>query len=125
MVQAIEQGYVQRQIEQAAYEYGQSLETGDRVVVGVNKFREEHEAEPEIFVVPEDTEQKQIEEIRMVKSSRSEQKVQASLDGVERTAQTDDNLMPAILEAVRAYATTGEICQRLEQVFGEYEPILS
>ena len=61
----------------------------------------------------------------MVKRSRSDQKVQASLDAVERTAQTDDNLMPAILEAVRAYATTGEVCQRLEQVFGEYEPILS
>jgi methylmalonyl-CoA mutase N-terminal domain/subunit len=125
MVQAIEQGYVQRQIEQAAYEYGQSLETGARVIVGVNRFREEHEPEPEIFLVPEDTEQKQIEEIRMVKRSRSEQKVQASLDAVERTAQTDDNLMPAILEAVRAYATMGEICQRLEHVFGEYEPILS
>ncbi len=125
MVQAIEQGYIQRQIEQAAYEYGQSLETGTRVIVGVNRFREEHEPEPEIFLVPEDTEQKQIEEIRMVKRSRSEQKVQASLDAVERTAQTDDNLMPAILEAVRAYATTGEICQRLEHVFGEYEPILS
>ena len=125
MVQAIEQGYVQRHIEQAAYEYGQSLETGERVIVGVNKFREEHEPEPETFLVPEDTEQKQIEAIRMVKRSRSDQKVQASLDAVERTAQTDDNLMPAILEAVRAYATTGEVCQRLEQVFGEYEPILS
>ena len=125
MVPAIEQGYVQRQIEQAAYEYGQSLETGERVIVGVNRFREEHEPEPEIFLVPEDTEQKQIEEIKMVKKSRSDQKVQASLDAVERTAHTDDNLMPAILEAVRAYATTGEICQRLEQVFGEYEPILS
>ena len=125
MVPAIEQGYVQRQIEQAAYEYGQSLETGERVIVGVNRFREEHESEPEIFLVPEDTEQKQIEEIKMVKKSRSDQKVQASLDAVERTAHTDDNLMPAILEAVRAYATTGEICQRLEQVFGEYEPILS
>ena len=125
MVQAIEQGYVQRQIEQAAYEYGQSLETDARVIVGVNRFREENEPEPELFLVPEDTEQKQIEEIRMVKRSRSEQKVQASLDAVERTAQTDDNLMPAILEAVRAYATMGEICQRLEHVFGEYEPILS
>lgn len=125
MVQAIEQGYVQRHIEQAAYEYGQSLETGARVIVGVNRFREAHEPEPEIFLVPEDTEHKQIEEIRLVKRGRSEQKVQASLDAVERTAQTDDNLMPAILEAVRAYATTGEICQRLEQVFGEYEPILS
>lgn len=124
MVQAIEQGYVQRQIEQAAYEYGQSVETGSRVIVGVNKFREEHEPEPETFLVPEDTEQKQIEAIRMVKRNRSEQKVQESLGAVERAAQTDDNLMPAILEAVRAYATTGEICQRLEHVFGEYEPIL-
>ena len=125
MVQAIEQGYVQRHIEEAAYEYGQSLETGARVIVGVNRFREEHEPEPAIFLVPEDTEQKQIDEIRLVKKSRSEQTVQASLDAVERTAHTDDNLMPVILEAVRAYATTGEICQRLEQVFGEYEPIVS
>ena len=125
MVQAIEQGYIQRHIEEAAYEYGQSLETGARVVVGVNRFREEHEPEPAIFLVPEDTEQKQIEEIRLVKKNRSEQRVQATLDAVERTAHTDDNLMPPILEAVRAYATTGEICQRLEQVFGEYEPIVS
>ena len=125
MVQAIEQGYVQRHIEEAAYEYGQSLETGARVIVGVNRFREEHEPEPAIFLVPEDTEQKQIDEIRLVKKSRSEQTVQASLDAVERTAHTDDNLMPVILEAVRTYATTGEICQRLEQVFGEYEPIVS
>ncbi|MDF2756604.1 MAG: methylmalonyl-CoA mutase, N-terminal domain [Nitrospira sp.] len=125
MVQAIEQGYVQRHIEEAAYEYGQSLETGARVIVGVNRFREEHEPEPAIFLVPEDTEKKQIDEIRLVKKSRSEQKVQASLDAVERTAHTDDNLMPVILESVRAYATTGEICQRLEQVFGEYEPIVS
>ena len=124
MVQAIEEGYVQRQIEEAAYVYGQSVETGARVIVGVNRFRQAEEPGPEIFVVPEETEQKQIEEIRRVKKSRSEQTVQASLEAVERTAKTDDNLMPAILEAVRAYATTGEICQRLEQVFGEYEPIL-
>jgi methylmalonyl-CoA mutase, N-terminal domain len=124
MVQAIEQGYVQRQIEQAAYDYGQSLETGARVIVGVNKFREEHEPEPETFLVPEDTEPKQIEGIRMVKRNRSEQKVQDSLEAIERAAQTDDNLMPAILDAVRAYATTGEICQRLENVFGVYEPML-
>ena len=124
MVQAIEQGYVQRQIEQAAYDYGQSLETGARVIVGVNKFREEHEPEPETFLVPEDTEPKQIEGIRMAKRNRSEQKVQDSLEAIERAAQTDDNLMPAILDAVRAYSTTGEICQRLENVFGVYEPML-
>ena len=125
MVHAIEQGYVQRQIEEAAYEYGQSVETGARVIVGVNRFRDEHDPEPALFLVPEDTEQKQIDAIRMVKKSRSEQQVRASLDAVERSARTDENLMPAILDAVRAYATTGEICQRLEQVFGEYEPILT
>jgi methylmalonyl-CoA mutase, N-terminal domain len=124
IVQAIEQGYVQREIEQAAYEYGRSIETGGRIIVGVNKFREEHEPEPEVFVVPEDTEHKQIEAIRMVKRSRSERKVREALAAVQGAAQTNDNLMPSILEAVRAYATTGEICQRLEQVFGEYEPLL-
>lgn len=125
MVQAIEQGYVQRWIEQAAYDDGQSLETGARIVVGVNKFREEQAPEPATFLVPEDTEQRQIEAISRVKRSRSEQRVHAALRAIEEAAQTDDNLMPAILEAVRAYATMGEICQRLEHVFGEYEPILS
>ncbi len=125
MIQAIEQGYVQRQIEQAAYEYGRSIETGARIIVGVNRFREEREPEPdEVFFVPEDTEQRQVEEIRRIKSTRSQQKVHETLAVVERVARQDDNLMPAILDAVRAYATTGEICQRLESVFGEYEPIL-
>ena len=68
MVAAIEQGYVQREIEQAAYAYGQSVETGSRIIVGVNKFREEQEPEPEVFVVPEDTERKQIEELEKTKS---------------------------------------------------------
>ncbi|HET9961528.1 MAG TPA: methylmalonyl-CoA mutase family protein [Nitrospiraceae bacterium] len=125
MVQAIEQGHIQRQIEQAAYEYGQSIECGERIVVGVNRFRGEHEAETETFLVPEDTEQKQIEEIRLVKSRRSETKAQKALDAVERAAKTDDNLMPPILDAVRAYATTGEVCARLANVFGEYEPTVN
>lgn len=122
MVAAIEQGYVQRQIEQAAYAYGRSVETGSRIIVGVNRLREEHEPEPEVFVVPEDTERKQIEEITRAKRSRDEQTVQRRLDAVERAAHSEENLMPVIMEAVRAYATVGEICQRLQNVFGEYEP---
>jgi methylmalonyl-CoA mutase N-terminal domain/subunit len=93
--------------------------------VGVNRFRGEHEAETETFLVPEDTEQKQIEEIRLVKSRRSETTAQKALDAVERAAKTDDNLMPPILDAVRAYATTGEVCARLANVFGEYEPTVN
>ena len=122
MVAAIEQGYVQRQIEEAAYAYGRSVETGSRIIVGVNRLREEHEPEPEVFVVSEDTERKQIEEITRAKKSRDEQTVQRRLDAVERAAHSEDNLMPVIMEAVRAYATVGEICQRLQNVFGEYEP---
>jgi len=122
MVAAIEQGYVQREIEQAAYAYGQSVETGSRIIIGVNKFREEHEPEPEVFVVPEDTERKQIEELAKAKRSRDEELVQRRLDAVERTGQSEENLMPVIMDAVRAYATVGEICQRLQNVFGEYEP---
>lgn len=122
MVAAIEQGYVQLQIEQAAYDYGRAVETGARRIVGVNTLREEQEREPELFVVPEGTERKQIEEITRAKKSRDEQTVQRRLDAVERAARSEDNLMPVILEAVRAYATVGEICQRLQNVFGEYEP---
>jgi len=122
MVAAIEQGYVQREIEQAAYAYGRSVETGSRIIVGVNKFREEQEPEPEVFVVPEDTERKQIEELAKAKRTRDEELVQRRLDAVERVAQSEENLMPVIMDAVRAYATVGEICQRLQNVFGEYEP---
>ena len=124
MVAAIEQGYVQRQIEQAAYEYGRTIETGTRLVVGVNTLQEEHEPESEIFVVPEGIEAKQIEEMSRAKNSRDNAAVQRNLASLEKVAQTDENLLPAILEAVRAYATVGEICQRLEQVFGEYEPTM-
>ena len=122
MVAAIEQGYVQRQIEQAAYDYGRSVETGARRIVGVNTLREEQEREPELFVVPEDTERKQIEELARTKQSRDEQTVQRRLAAVEQAAHGEENLMPVIMDAVRAYATVGEICQRLQNVFGEYEP---
>jgi methylmalonyl-CoA mutase N-terminal domain/subunit len=125
MVAAIEQGYVQRQIEQAAYAYGQSVESGARIIVGVNRFREEQEREPEVFVMPEDTERKQIEALTSVKRSRDEETVGRRLDTVERAAHGQNNLMPVIMDAVRAYATVGEICQRLQNVFGEYEPAVS
>jgi methylmalonyl-CoA mutase, N-terminal domain len=124
MVPAIEQGYVQRHIEQAAYEYGQSIETGARIMVGVNKFQQEQEQEPTVFAVPEDTEQKQVDELRRVKRGRHAEQVERALARIEQVAHSDDNLMPAILDAVRVSATMGEICQRLEQVFGGYDPML-
>ena len=121
MVVAIEQGYVQREIDHAAYSYGRSVESGERIIVGVNKLREEKEPETDVFVVPEETEQRQIEELIRVKKSRDEDVAQRRLDEIERVARSDENLMPAIMNAVRAYATVGEICSRLQNVFGLYE----
>ena len=120
MVGAIEQGYVQKRIEQAAYEYGRSIETGERVIVGVNKFQEGQGPEPELFAVPEDMERDRIDALARTKAGRDRETVQKALAAVERAAQGDENLMPSILDAVRASASVGEICRSLQTVFGEH-----
>ncbi len=120
MVAAIESGYVQRQIEQSAYQYGQSIESGDRVIVGVNKFASSEPPPIDLFEVPGSTARRQIEKLRRVRVRRDADRVSASLAAVARTAAGDGNLMPPILEAVRAYATIGEICVALAGAFGEY-----
>jgi methylmalonyl-CoA mutase N-terminal domain/subunit len=120
MVAAIESGYVQRQIEESAYRYGQSIERGDRVIVGVNKFAAAEAPQIDLFEVPESTAQRQVEKLRQVRAARDADLVSGALAAVARTAAGDGNLMPPILEAVRAYATVGEICRALAGVFGEY-----
>lgn len=120
MVSAIEQGYVQKQIEESAYLYGRSVEESERIVVGVNKFKQEQEAECNTFIVPEETERKQIETLKRTKASRNQNKVDETLAAIEEAARGDANLMPFIIDAVRAYASTGEICRSLQKVFGEY-----
>ena len=125
MAAAIEQGYVQRQIEQAAYEYGQAVERGSRVIVGVNKFKEGSAPNLSIFAHPQESERKQVESLAQVKASRDQAQVRKALDAIEDSARGNENLMPPILDAVRAYASVGEICSALETVFGEYtEPFI-
>jgi methylmalonyl-CoA mutase N-terminal domain/subunit len=124
MVAAIESGYVQRQIEQSAYRYGQSIECGDRVIVGVNKFASNDPPQIDLFEVPDSTTQRQLERLRQVRSARDGDRVSAALKAITHTAAGNGNLMPPILEAVRTYATVGEICSTLAAVFGEYmDPI--
>jgi methylmalonyl-CoA mutase N-terminal domain/subunit len=120
MVAAIEAGYVQKQIEQSAYHFGQSIESGDRVIVGVNKFAASDEPQMELFEVPDSTSQRQVDKLRRVRAERDADRAQAALAAIKQTAAGDGNLMPPILEAVRAYATIGEICTALAGVFGEY-----
>lgn len=120
VVSAIEQGFIQRQIEESAYRFGQSIETGDRVIVGVNKFQAKDDAKVELFEVPEATQQRQISKVKQIKATRDQARVDAAIRAVIDTARGTGNLMPPILEAVRAYATVGEICKALAGVFGEY-----
>ncbi len=120
MVNAIEQGYVQEQIERAAYALGQAIETGDRVIVGVNKYQEQSEELADIFSVPEEVEKKQIDRLAKTKSGRDAESLRRALSAIEEVARRKENLMPSILTAVRAYASVGEICAALQNVFGEY-----
>jgi methylmalonyl-CoA mutase, N-terminal domain len=119
-VAAIESGYMQSEIQEAAVSQQQEIESGERVVVGVNKFRSGEEPEPTIFRVNTELARGQMERLRRVRAERDGAKAQASLAHLREIAQSDANLMPAILDAVRAYATLGEICGELRAVWGEY-----
>jgi methylmalonyl-CoA mutase N-terminal domain/subunit len=120
MVAAIEQGFVQKQIEESAYRYGQSIDNGERVIVGVNKFTSDEPPTIDLFEVPESTTQRQLDKLRGVRDSRAVARVDAALAAVKQAAAGSENLMPPILAAVRAYATVGEICSTLAGVFGEF-----
>jgi methylmalonyl-CoA mutase N-terminal domain/subunit len=121
-VSAIEQGFIQREIQESAYAYQQAVESGERIVVGVNKFQVADEQAPELLKVKPEVEARQKAKLENLRQQRDNAKVQSTLQQLSKTAQGDDNLMPGIIEAVRTYATLGEICDALRQVFGEYEP---
>ena len=120
MLRAIESGYVQGEIQKAAYEYQQSVERGERVVVGVNRYQgEEERAIPTMRIDP-DVERSQVERVRALRERRDAAKAQAALAAVESRAKNGENLMPAICAAVEAHATVGEIADAMRRVFGEY-----
>jgi len=119
-VAAVEQGFIQQEIRRSAYETQKAIERGEQVVVGVNRFRIEEETPPQLLRVDPAVEEKQKQKLQAVRQSRDAQAVQDSLQRLERAARGTDNLMPYILDAVRAYATIGEICDTLRNVFGEY-----
>ena len=118
---AIEQGYIQREIQESAYKYQREVERNEQVVVGVNKFGVEDEPVPELLRVDASVEQKQCARCASVRNHRDNDVVQQALGSLEKAAQGSDNLMPYILSAVEAYATTGEICGTLRRVWGEYQ----
>ncbi|NOX90851.1 MAG: methylmalonyl-CoA mutase family protein [Calditrichaeota bacterium] len=121
MVQAIENGYVQKEIQDAAYKYQQEIEKGDRVVVGVNKFTVEQEKPKEILRVNPLLRKVQSEKLMKLRKNRNNQEVDKALQALREGARDESvNLMPLILDAAKAYATLGEICNVLRDEFGEY-----
>lgn len=123
MLHAIEKGYPQKQIQDAAYDYQKSVESKDTIVVGVNQFqtKEANAGERKLLRVDASVEQRQIEKLRKLRSERDNVIVQERLGSIRKAAKDENtNLMPHILDAVRVYATEGEICGVLREEFGEY-----
>jgi methylmalonyl-CoA mutase N-terminal domain/subunit len=120
-VRAIESGFVQREIQQAAYDYQQSIEKQERVVVGVNRYVDNTSASPPLLRIDPEVERAQVERLVKLRARRDPARLTATLRAVEETARTDRNLLFAILDAVKAYATVGEISDALRRVFGEYQ----
>jgi methylmalonyl-CoA mutase N-terminal domain/subunit len=120
VVPAIEQGYIQKQIEESAYRYGQSIEKNQRIIVGVNKFQSDAKTPMDLMRIDEQVARNQVAHLTAVKAKRDQNVIKKTLAAVEQAARGHDNLMPPILDAVRAYASIGEICKTLRSVFGEY-----
>lgn len=121
MIKAIEDGYVQTEIQRSAYEFEKQMESGKRIVVGVNKFQVDEDEEPELLKIDMKVQENQIAFLNKIRKQRDNIKVTESLDRLKKAAQGDENLMPYIIDAVRTYASVGEICNTLRNVFGEYK----
>ena len=117
---AIKNGYIQREIMRSAYDYQRAVDSGEQVIVGVNKFTIEEERTPPLLEIDEAVEKKQIERLKKLKQERDDERVSQVLNKVRQVAQSDENVMPVLIEAVKAYATVGEISSVLRDVFGEY-----
>ena len=124
MLDAVESGWVKRQIQDVAFERQQEIESGDRVVVGVNEFQVDEDPHVDVEEVDEDDEARQVDRLDAVKDERDDDAVEAALGAVGDAAAGDDNVLPPIVDAVKAYATVGEISDVLREEFGEYQPRL-
>jgi methylmalonyl-CoA mutase N-terminal domain/subunit len=123
-VAAVEKGYIQQEIQESAYRYQKEIEAVDRVIVGINRFQTKEPPPKGLLRVDPKVREVQVRRIAELKGSRDNQRVEASLEDLRKTAQGDGNLMVPILNCIRVYATLGEICNTLRGVFGEYEPVV-
>ena len=121
MVEAIEQGFPQKEIAEASYRFQQTVEKRDKIIVGVNDFVQENEAAIPILYIDDTTANRQLARLEELRKTRDNGKVRRTLDALRDTARGKGNTMYPLLDAVRAYATVGEMCDALRDVWGEYE----
>ena len=121
-VQAVQEGYMQREIHQQAYETQKNIEKNKEIIVGLNAFNVEEEINPNLLKVDPILEEEQVKSLQQIRSERNENDVSEALNDIKQAAQTEDeNLIPLLLDAVKKYATVGEISNVLRDVFGQYE----
>jgi methylmalonyl-CoA mutase N-terminal domain/subunit len=121
MIPAIEQGFPQREIADASFQYQREVEHNEAVIVGVNRFQSEEAGQIELLQIGESVAQRQNARLKQLRATRGNARVSKALDALRRAAAQGDNTMPHILEAVRAYATVGEICAAFQDVFGGWQ----
>jgi methylmalonyl-CoA mutase, N-terminal domain len=120
-VEAIERGFIQREIEEAAFRYSNEVESGERVIVGVNRYEEDESEAIELHRLDPESERRQLERTARVRAEREAGAAERALGEVRRIARSDENLLPAMREALRAHCTVGEICEVLREEFGTYD----
>jgi methylmalonyl-CoA mutase N-terminal domain/subunit len=123
MVAAIEHGFPQKEIAESSYRFQQAVERREKIVVGVNGYVQEDDAPIEVLYIDEAASERQLRKVEQVRKSRDGDRVARALDALRAAARAGTNVMPPILESVRAYATLGEMCDALREVWGEYEEV--
>ena len=121
MTEAIDSGFVQTEIQKAAYKYEQEIEENERIIVGVNKYQIKDNEQKDLLKIDMQVQKEQIEFLKKVRSERNNEDVKTKLNALKKAAEGNDNLMPYILDSVRVYASIGEICNTMRSVFGEYK----
>lgn len=123
MVKAIEKGYVQKEIAAMAYKFQKEVERNEKIIVGLNKFQTEEEPKLTLQKIDPQIEKEAISNLQKIKAKRDNKLVKSLLEKLRKEAEDEKhNLMPTLIETVKAYSTLGEICEVLREVFGEFKP---
>ena len=121
MTEAIDAGFVQNEIQKSAYKYEMEIEENERIIVGVNKYQIKEPEHKDLLKIDMKVQDEQIKFLKKIRSQRNNDDVKQKLDALRNAAEGTDNLMQIILDAVKVYASIGEICNTMRGVFGEYK----